>query len=137
MTIALNVDGDDYNKVYKFNIEGAPYYFHVYYNTRSEGWQVVIYDTENNPTTTNKSEIQVLIDCGKMMPNGACVWRYSKSGGLFNGELVCVNMQGKSPSKLEPVTKYNFGEGREYQLVYFTEDEIVDFDLASWTTYRG
>lgn len=131
MTIALNIKGSVLNEVYSFNIAGIRYYFHCYYNARAKGWQVVIYDSNNHPLTTDDPE--VLLDLGKMMPNAALTWKYVSDNSLFKGEIVCVDTIGLG---VIPVTKDNFGDGRQYQLTYFTEEEIEEFQLEEWTTYN-
>lgn len=131
MTIALNVKGSNLNEVYSFKISGIRYYLHVYYNERAKGWQVVSYDTNNNPITTPNAV--PLLDLGKMMPNAALTWRYVTQNTPFQGEIVCVDTIGTGT---DPVGKDNFGDGKQYQLVYFTENEIEEFRIAEWTTYK-
>lgn len=130
MTISLNVKNSKLNEVYSFNIQGVRYYFHCYYNKRADGWQIVVYDSNNSPLTTTDPEI--LIDLGKMMPNAALLWGYVSDNGIFQGELVCVDTIGLG---VDPVTKDNFGDGKQYQLVFFTQEEIEEFQLSEWTTY--
>jgi len=127
MTIALNVNGDILDRVYSFKIEGNKYYFHVRYNQRVSSWQVCLYDSENNPLDNPDAEL--LLDLGRMMPNSALTWLY----GLFSGEIVCVDTIGDKAD----VVKDNFGDGKQYQLVYFTEEETDTYQLSQWTTYKN
>lgn len=130
MSISLNVKSSKLNEVYTFKIGGVKYYLHCYYNNRANGWQVVIYDSDNNPNKVTAPT--PLADLGKMMPNAALTWRYVGENSLFQGEIVCMDTIGIG---IDPVTLGNFGDGKPYQLVYFTESEIEEFRLSEWTTY--
>lgn len=130
MPISLNIEGDVYNSINSFSIDSTKYYLHCYYTSRS-GWQLDIYDGDNNPSSAET--LNPLLCTGRMMPNSALTWKYSRTSGLFSGEIVCVDYEGTG---VIPVTKDNFGDGRQYQLTYFTEDEIEEYFLSEWTTYR-
>ena len=126
MPISINVDGDVLNDIYTFRIEGQVYFLHCYFNKRGSAWQAVLYDKNNNPYN---SEAEPLLDLGKMMPNSALTWRYN----IFKGELVCVDTEGFGK---DSVAQGNFGDGKQYQIIYFSEEEIETFKIEEWTTYK-
>lgn len=130
MTVALNIDGDNPNQIIEFQIESVTYFFHVYWNTRS-GWYVSIYDSDNNPATNE--EVTPILAGLKCMPNGLLTWRYTRETGLFSGDLLVLDMIGDGEDQ---VLRDNFGEDRQYVLTYFTEQELEDFQVGEFTSYR-
>ena len=116
MPVILNMDGDIYNQKQTFTIAGLTYRVHTYWNARS-GWYVSFYDSNDNP-----------INLGiKLMPN-AVLNKYALDD-YYSGEIICVDTspeRDENRDLVEGLTLSNFGDGRRYQLVYFTEQEILD-----------
>lgn len=131
MTIALNISGDSPNQISQFTIEGVNYFFQTRWNTRM-GWTISIYDSNSNPSTD--PSITPLLGGLKCMSNGLLTWRYSREGGLFSGDIMILDTEGEFNGE---ITRDNFGEGRRYVPVYFTEEELVEFNISSITSYAA
>lgn len=128
MAIQLSVDGDDYNQVSEYTIESVVYYINFRWNPRA-GWIVSIYDEDNDPN--NVSNATPLLAGLRCMPDGLLTWRYSKTSGLFTGDIVIVDTVYDGAE----ITEENFGDDRQYIPVYFTEEELEEYDFESFTEY--
>jgi hypothetical protein len=131
MTIALNVDGTNPNQIVEFQIEGVNFYFHVRWNERM-GWVMSIYDSDNNPATD--SSLTPLLGGLKCMPNGLMTWRYSRSGGLFSGDILVLDTESDINGE---ITRDNFGQNLRFVPTYFTEDELSEYDVSAFTSYTA
>ena len=131
MTIALNVDGDNPNQVLLFQIESVSYYIHVRWNERM-GWVFTFYDSSTDPTKT--PDATPLLGAIKCMPMGLMTWRYSRSGGLFPGDILVLDTTGTINGT---ITRDNFGQGRRFVPTYFTQDELEEFQVSDFTSYTA
>lgn len=121
MAVFLNIDNSILNQKQEFQIEGELYKIKMNWNRRT-GWAMNIY-----------SEKDVTILAGlTMRPEQNLTWRYTRSGGLFSGELFCLNTH--LGSKEEQITTTNFGQGKKYQLTYLTREEVLSAKLDPRST---
>lgn len=118
MPIELNIDNSLPNQIVSFPIEGEVFYFHVRWNYRL-GWVMSIYDSNSDPS--KDSSIKPLLGGLKCMPNGPMTNRYSRTEGLFEGEIVIVDVDGSINGE---VTRDNFGNGLRFIPIYFTKEEL-------------
>jgi hypothetical protein len=114
MAYELNFDTDNIiNQTKKFNIESKVYNIHCYYNYRS-GWYLGLY-----------SDVKEAIKLGvRMMPGGL----FFDDTDLFSGVFICVDTDVDSEN--EVITRDNFGQGKRYQIWYFTETDIKNYSAA-------
>ena len=119
MAVQLSVDGTDYNQVSEYTLEGDVYYINWRYNARG-GWMASIYDEDNDPN--NVDDATPLLAGLRCMPNGLLTYKYSRTDGLFGGDIVIVDTVGDTAT----LTSSNFGDDLQYIPVYLTESEIDD-----------
>jgi hypothetical protein len=116
--IEFNCAGDPkVIEVREYQIEGVNYKIYTGFNNRA-GWYVSIYDLEDN-----------VILAGLTLINEPqnITWRYSRSSGkLFTGDMWILNRSGDYKI---PLTKDNFGEGKDWGLFYFTKKEMEEFKI--------
>lgn len=104
------VNGLD-DQTQEYQIEGITYFITVRWNYR-DGWEVSIADSAN-----------VRILSGLIaVPSQNITWRYSRSTGLFTGDLWIDNTE--LGSKDTDITRENFGQGLKYRLTYRTKNEM-------------
>tara|TARA_R110000850_G_scaffold147171_1_gene269426 strand:+ start:71 stop:436 length:366 start_codon:yes stop_codon:yes gene_type:complete len=120
MTISLNVDGNNPNQLQEYQIEGVTYFINTLYNVRS-GWYMSFFNKSNT----------LLLGGVKCVASGLLTHRYSRSTGLFTGD---IRIMDTAPVENDnAITKDNFGQGRRYQPWYFTKDEM---DLYQFSPYQ-
>lgn len=119
MSIILNVDGSNPNQRQEYQIEGVTFFINSTYNVRS-GWYMSFY---------NSSGV-LLLGGIKASPSGLMTHRYSRSTGLFLGDIRIMDTQPIAGDNV--ITKDNFGQNRRYQPWYFTKDEM---DLYQFSPY--
>jgi len=116
MASILNTNNALNNQIQDFQIEGITYRINTYWNVRS-GWYVSIFDQDGIDILTG-------LLC---VPDYNLTWRYSRAGGLFPGDLWVIDNE---PTKGEPVINQgDFGDGKRFQLIYFTQTEMNDGDF--------
>ncbi len=125
MSTILNIDGEDYNQYFSQTLDSTEYIFHIYYNPRNEGWYLEIYDADEYDSTSSDNTDAILLASRRLMPLGN-VLKETYVDDLPSGALVCVSTDGTAFDELEPVTDGNFGYGNDYNLLYFTEDEVTE-----------
>lgn len=120
MAIEFNCTGDPLEiEVRDYQIESGNYRVEVGFNNRS-GWYVSIYDIDGT-----------LILAGLTLISEAqnITWRYSReSTGLFEGDMWVFNKTGNYT--INPLTKDNFGESKDWGLFYFTQAEMVELGIS-------
>ena len=78
------------------------------FNSRDKGWYFDLYSNSN-----------VLIKGGiKVMPNQSLLKRYILES--FSGDIVCIRINDTE----ENVGRNNLGIGKDYELVYFSPEEL-------------
>lgn len=95
--ITVPLGGQTYNIIYT-------------YNEIDEAWRLSLYTYEGD----------VVIEGVKIMENEFLLWRHRL--GLFDhGDIACVKL---SLNTKRPPTRDNLGIGKEYTLVYYTNEEL-------------
>ena len=122
VSLNINTDNDQLNQSQNFNIEGIVYIIKARFNSsrkvgdsnRDGGWYISLYDVDSNPMLTG-------IRC---MPNRD-MFKLSLDPPLFTGTVYCVD------TELDPANNFinldNFGQGKRYQLWYFSKEELDSF----------
>ena len=116
MAVFLNTIGSLSNPTQEYQIEGVTYYINCNWNYRN-GWQVSIFNEEKVPLITGLLAV----------PNQNITWRYSRSGGLFTGDLWVDDTEFGNDT--DTITKDNFGQGLRYRLVYRTQAEMNEANI--------
>jgi hypothetical protein len=98
---------DKYNVV----LGGTTYNITFRFNTREARWYFDLYQEDNTPIKLGV----------KVMENQSLLFRYRLDN--FSGDIICIEV-GNSESKY--VGRDNLGIDKEYQLVYYTEEELGD-----------
>ena len=135
MTVSLDIDGSLPNDVREFLIEGRTYYTHQVWNTRM-GWVISLYDQDPTKPDIVGVVVEPIIAGLKAMPNGGLTWLYQTiSGGrLFSGDIIVWDTEaGDINTK---ILKDDLGQGKRFQLIYFTQEELELFRLTEFTTYN-
>lgn len=113
MATFLNIDNVILNKPLEFQLEGITYIIYTEWNSRS-GWYISVSDLDNN-----------LIFAGlKAMPDANLTWRYTRTTGLFTGDIWVDDTAVEATNEL--ITRDNFGQGKRFQLVYRTQLEMTE-----------
>lgn len=135
MTVSLDIDGSLPNDVREFLIEGRTYYTHQVWNTRM-GWVISLYDQDPTKPDIVGGVVEPIIAGLKAMPNGGLTWLYQtiSDGRLFSGDIIVWDTEaGDINTK---ILKDDLGQGKRFQLVYFTQEELELFRLTEFTTYN-
>lgn len=103
------------NVTQNITLSGVSYTFKYTYNSRDERLRLSIYRDE-----------ELVIAGLKIMENQLLLDNYILSG-FPDGDLFCARIRGDSSI---PATLGTIGLGREYELIYFTNEEIEEI-LAS------
>lgn len=112
-TFTINTD-DNYSQSQSFNIEGVLYRMTTYYNFR-KGWYVGLYNNEDD------TPIRIGVNVMPVAP-------------IFNdveaieGEIWC--MPNEDFVDIKPITQDNFGQGKLYNLVYLSKEELSELRLS-------
>ncbi|AUR92161.1 hypothetical protein NVP1170O_048 [Vibrio phage 1.170.O._10N.261.52.C3] len=121
MAVKLKIDTTLYNQTSKLILDNVEYVFHVYYNSRIDGWYASFYDPELYSSDQTDNSLALIYGGRRLMPNQDVFGRI-KNLPLPKGALVCIDtLLSEYPPK---VGKDNFGNGKQYELIYFTEDEL-------------
>lgn len=132
MATRIRVDGSKYNQFFSIVLEDKEYVFHIYWNNAlakreftKSGWYLSVHNSEEfvweDLTDPN---LDSLIQGGiKIMPLGDLFHTYNVPD-FPKGHLLCMD----STPELGRLTDYqvgldNFGIGKRFQLVYYTEAE--------------
>lgn len=122
VSLNTNTENDQLNQKQSFSIEGVSYIIRTYFNSRKldsdlergGGWYVSLHDSDDIPIVTGL----------KLMPSRSMFNRVTNPAKLFTGHVICIDTL--------PQTSYNaldldnYGQGKRYQLWYFTEQELID-----------
>ena len=122
MSKQLNIDGDNYDQFFSQIIDNVEYILHVYYNHRS-GWYVSFYDATLYKESAVENSEALIYGGRKLMPNQQVLLRISDDR-LPKGLLYCVDTEVSPTEDQVQLTIDNFGVGRRYNLIYFTEGEL-------------
>lgn len=95
------------------SLDGKSYIFEISYNERSTRWYIDI--------SLSGTEV---INSIKALENINMTGRYNLID-FDHGELFCVNLKKTS----DPVGRDNFGIGKDYELIYLTNQEIIDLGV--------
>ena len=114
----INTNNNNFNQVQRFSIEGNEHLLTTYFNSRKmEGdeqgagsWYINLSDINNN----------VIISGINLVPFRD-IFSLSTLRSIFTGTLVVLDNDGVVDNQM---TAYNYGDGKRYQLVYLTEDEV-------------
>lgn len=121
MAVKLKIDTTLYNQTSNLILDNIEYVFHVYYNSRMDGWYVSFYDPETYSADVVDNSSALIYGGRRLMPNQDVFGRID-SLNLPKGALVCIDtLLSKYPPK---VGRDNFGSGKQYELIYFTEGEL-------------
>ena len=120
MDIEFNCSGDPLViEVRDYQIESASYRLETGYNNRA-GWYLSIYDIDG---TLILSGLTLISEAQNI------TWRYSREAtGLFEGDMWVFNKTGNYT--INPLTKDNFGESKDWGLFYFTQAEMVELGIS-------
>lgn len=118
MAVELNISGNPLEvEVKDYQIEGKNYRVHTWYTGRT-GWNISLYNTVDETLLTGITIINELSNL---------TWKYSrKTSLLFNGDLFSVNKKGDYTS---PLTSDNFGEDKDWGIIYLTVDEQKELGI--------
>ncbi len=135
MTVSLDIDGSLPNDVREFLIEGRSYYTHQVWNTRM-GWVISLYNQDPTKPDITGGDVVPIIAGLKAMPNGGLTWLYQTiSGGrLFSGDIIVWDTEAGDINT--QILKDDLGQGKRFQLIYFTKEELEIFRLTEFTTYN-
>lgn len=123
VSLNINTDNDQLNQKQRFNIEGRIYILRTYFNSRknigdpdrSGGWYIGLYDVDDVAILTGL----------KLLPNRDMFFRSSDTT-IFTGSIFCVDTIDDNTDSVLDLD--NFGQGKRYQLWYFTREELDDFN---------
>lgn len=135
MTVSLDIEGSLPNDVRDFLIEGRTFYTHQVWNTRM-GWSISIYNLDPTKPDINGATVTPIIAGLKAMPNGGLTWLYNTRSGseLFSGDIIVFDTEGGDINT--KILKDDLGQGKRFQLIYFTKEELEKFRLEDFTTYN-
>lgn len=114
----INTDNNNIDQVQRFTIEGTEYILKTYFNSRkfdnddlgAGSWYIELRDNNNN----------TILSGVKLVPYQD-VFKYPPFRKIFSGSLILFDTKGVLDDQ---VTVDNYGSGKRYQLMYFTEEEI-------------
>lgn len=95
--ITVTLGGQSYSIIYTFN-------------EVDERWRISLYTGQEEP----------IIEGLKVLENQFLLWRYNLEQ-FDHGDIACVQL---APNTTNPVSRDNLGIGKEYSLVYFTNEEL-------------
>lgn len=115
MALSLNMNTDNsYNVKQSFTLNGEQYILRLYWNVRS-GWYLRIASDED-----------VEIVGVKVMPNKILLQQHQYLNPFNGGQLVCVDTD---PQEGVFIEKDNVGEGKRYQIWYYTQEELRSYGV--------
>lgn len=133
MATRVRVDGSNYNQIFSIVLDAKEYVFHVYWNNSlakrkfsKSGWYLNIHKAEgfiweDLREPNNESLLQGGI---KIMPLSDVFHTYNVPE-FPKGKLLCIDTKPElGRLKDYQVTLDNFGNGKRFQLVYYTESEF-------------
>lgn len=135
MTVSLDIDGNLPNDVREFLIEGRTYYTHQVWNKRM-GWVISLYNQDPTKPDIEGGNVLPIIGGLKAMPNGGLTWLYRTISGntLFSGDIIVWDTEGGDINT--QILQDDLGQGKRFQLVYFTAEELELFRLKDFTPYK-
>jgi len=114
MAVILNIDTTSQsNQNQRFIIDNRVLYINTRWNRRS-GWFISIYDQDNVP----------LVQGIKIMPNRVDLLARYRYMEILPGWLINADTNPKKVDD-EGITFTNFGQGKRWQLVYLSLDDIA------------
>ncbi len=135
MAVFINVDGSTPSSRKTFQIEGDEYVFHTYWNYRAGGllpddeqngaWQIGLW---LNDFPDSEDDYTNLIIGGRQVMIGQDLFGSYGLSGVFKGKVFCVDTSPITGDNF--ITMDNFGEGRRYQLLYFSPEELVNAGVS-------
>lgn len=139
MKVELLVNGDNYRNRFEEILDGVEYTFLVYWNNSlkergfcNSGWCVEIYDTTLYDKKKEDNSSALILGAQKLMPD-ADVLQGFQIPELPSGNLLCIDTAlGEERKVGKEVTIDTFGNGRRFQLWYWSEGELAQ-DLQNFT----
>lgn len=127
MAQLLNMNTDDnLDQVVKFTIESNLYTFRLRYNDRS-GWQLSIYDPDLFNIDQYDNTEAKLYGERKLMPNQNFLQFTHGVDTLPKGYLFLIDNEFPDKVDYEIPDRYNLGQGKRFELIYFTKDEFESY----------
>lgn len=130
MATNIRVDGDIYNQTRDFTFDGVVYILNIRWNdaalirgVNNSGWMVTLADKDLYQQE-GLSENSIILASQKLMHNQNIFENFYYLN-IPTGALVAFDTEGNDDKE---VTKYNFGEGRRYQLKYFSKTEFDELN---------
>ncbi|ADX88574.1 hypothetical protein 2018Mat167_0380 [Vibrio phage ICP1] len=130
MATNIRVDGDIYNQTRDFTFDGVVYILNIRWNdsalirgANNSGWMVTLADKDLYQQE-GLSENSIILASQKLMHNQNIFENFYYLN-IPTGALVAFDTEGNGDKE---VTKYNFGEGRRYQLKYFSKTEFDELN---------
>lgn len=109
MPLKINVPDSGWSEQ-NISLNGVTYRFEFHFNGRDERWRMDIY-LEDTP----------VIKGIKIMENQSLLGRYNLED-FDHGDIFCFRMEEDG----NPVGRDNLGISKPYQLVYYSNDEILN-----------
>lgn len=102
----------------RITLDGVAYVIEYKFNVRNNGWYINLY---------NSSKTTEYISGVKLTPNQNLTGRYV-TDALSNGDIWCARMKNDN----EDLGRNNLGIDKSYTLVYFSDDELPDFNINDY-----
>ena len=101
-----------------FTANKTTFYIRVTFNTSDDSWYIDLADKDNND----------IVNGIKVLPSQFLTRKYLDLDEVFGGgALMCYDNQSSNDS----IGRDNFGTDKQYQLLYWTASEVVQYDEAT------
>ncbi|BAV80947.1 hypothetical protein [Vibrio phage RYC] len=114
---------EKYNNSYSVILEEVEYRIEIKYNRRNDGWYLSFYDPQTYDLDADDNSDSMILGGKKLMPNQNILWR-SNDDRLPTGVLAPMDTtRSENPA---PVSLDNLGTSKQYELIYFTRQQVID-----------